>query len=159
MILKSGQYNQKKYLSSSDPLSPCNKDFIPDQAKMQCYTYLTPHLYTVTGGNLVDPSDDSLRKAFLLCDTIAQNQPGSRYACFGGFGKEFIGLVTQKDIRNIGRHLKRTVAKIYALCSLAPHEEAFTDCIQNTINSLYWGGENNPSAAIRFCDIASKKWR
>lgn len=143
----------KKYLSSDDPLSPCNSDFMPDVAKPICYTYLTPHLFIAAGADIGHPDSKYYPKAFGFCNAISLNDIPSRSACFGGFGKEFTTLAKDRDIRDIGSMNEDQLKKVYGWCQLAGDSQGTRDCISQALQSLFWGGENNPDASVKFCSI------
>ncbi len=142
---------KNKYLKNSDPLFPCNQNFIPAIAKANCYNYLTPHLWEVAGGDLGNPTDSDFTKAFKFCSNLVGDESVYRDACYGGFGKEFIGLAESRDIRKTSEMTPEQLKKIYDWCSLADNENGVLSCISQSVNSLYWGGENKPGAAIAFC--------
>lgn len=146
----------KKYLSGKNPLSLCLSDFMPKEARPLCYIYITPHLFEAAGGNLAGPTPQDFKKAFTFCDAISLADRTDREACFGGFGKEFVVLAKNRDIRNIENMTREELAKVYEWCLLAPHQDGVTACIHNAIQSLYWGGENDRHVAIRFCSLMSE---
>ncbi|MCP6719984.1 MAG: hypothetical protein KJI72_01480 [Patescibacteria group bacterium] len=141
----------KKYLSADDPLHPCSSDFIPDIARPQCYIYLTPHLFKVVGGSLGSPTPEDFEKAFLLCEKIPASDTASRHTCYGGFGKEFIVLAKNRDIRNIDKMTDEELAKVYEWCLLAKNQNGILACVNSAAASLYWGGENDRGIVIKFC--------
>ena len=140
-----------KYFRQGDPLYPCSADFIPKEARYLCYLYLTPHLFEAAGENTWTPTPD----AFPFCDALPVSDSRHRDACYGGFGKEFLGFVADRDIRtsSVENITKEQLRKIYELCLLAGNKEGTLSCINSATNSLYWGGENDRGAAIRFCTV------
>jgi hypothetical protein len=136
---------------TSDPLSPCNQQFVPAYAKPICYTYLTPHLVTEAGGTLSDPTDDQLAKAYQYCNPIPLSNKAERIACFGGFGKEFVVMARNKDIRDVASMTADEMKKVYRWCGLTSEADGRQHCLFQALTSLYWGGENDRSAAKRFC--------
>jgi len=140
-----------KYFSKEDPLYPCSADFIPQEAQYLCYLYLTPHLFEIAGENTWIPTPD----AFPFCDTLPVSDIRNRDACYGGFGKEFLGFIAQRDIRtsSVQNITEEQLLKIYELCLLANNEVGTISCINSATNSLYWGGENDRGVAIRFCSV------
>lgn len=150
---KSWAKMRKIYLKDSDPLYPCNNDFIPDNAKHMCYTYLTPHLFQVAGADLGNPQPEHFKKAFTYCSKVPQNQPGNIQACYGGFGKEFVVLLMGRDIRmnTLERIEKDKFKKVFEFCKLADQLKGVEACIIDAVSSYYWGGENKPTIAILFC--------
>ncbi|MFZ2522241.1 MAG: hypothetical protein WAX44_00040 [Minisyncoccia bacterium] len=145
-----------KYLDKNKPLSLCQKDFIPENAKSFCYDYLTPFLFEAVGANIGSPTDEDFKKAFKICDSIPLNQAGYRDACFGGFGKEFNGLVQGRDIRmdSVNSISKEKLGKIHDWCMLTDKVDDQKSCIIHAMNSLYWGGENDKMVPINFCTVS-----
>lgn len=163
-------------LRLDDPLSPCNKDYIPEDSKHMCYTYITPWLFEAASLSAANPqssnssaatrtvslsapspmSEEIYEKAFSYCQSIPAVQTGNRAACFGGFGKEFIGLANERDIRDMGSLPKEKLKMVYDWCQLPNDEEGAKHCLLSAMSSLYWGGENKPDAAITICDISGK---
>lgn len=144
---------RKEYLLVNDPFYPCAADFMPGSAKHLCYTYLTPYLWEAVGANLGNPTDTDFAKSFALCDQI----PDQEYTntCFGGFGKEFVGLAASRDIRRVDQMNDEQLTTVYQWCQLAKNSDGIKACLEQALSSLYWGGENDRSASIRFCKVIS----
>lgn len=140
----------KKYLVADQPLGLCQADFIPSDAKPICYLYLTPQLFIAAGGNLADPRP-YFQKAFTFCEEISINESANRDSCFGGFGKEFVVLAQNRDIRRVDQMNDGQLRIIYDWCRLAQVKDGVVSCISHSLGSLYWGGENDVKASIRFC--------
>ena len=51
----------------------------------------------------------------------------------------------------------RRLQLVYSWCELALIEDGISACVESAVQSLYWGGENNPDAAIRFCSHISNE--
>ncbi|MBI4133027.1 hypothetical protein HY478_00275 [Candidatus Uhrbacteria bacterium] len=143
------QKAREKYLV--DPLSPCMSNLIPDNAKAQCLTYLTPELWKHVGINMGHPEPELFTAAFSYCDSIAQSREDLRSACFGGFGKEFVPLALGRDIRDTDAWSARETSLVEDWCSRADDREGKAACIEQALQSLFWGGENDPAIAFRFC--------
>lgn len=159
-IVGGGFHNQElwqkksdEYLSVSDPLYLCSKEIMPEIAQAQCYTYLTPHLFKRAGGSLSNLTPDVYERAFVYCEGIPKSEASLRASCYGGFGKEFVVLAKARDVRQIGNMTDEELAKVYEWCSLAPHSEGINACINTSAASIFWGGENEPVAVIKFCSI------
>lgn len=142
---------RKIYLSQASPLSPCIKDFMPSEVRPMCFIYLTPYLWEAAGGDIGNPTEETFKKAFTFCDKLAPDDFVDRDACFGGFGKEFIAIVNQRDIRGVEALTDDQLKKMYEWCRLSPQPKGAASCVVFGANSLYWGGENDKSVAIRFC--------
>lgn len=145
--------SREKYLDTKDPLAPCSTSVIPREAKGMCYTYITPHLFEVAGGNLANPQAEDFAAAFKFCDKISKSTPDLRQDCFSGIGKEFPVLALSRDIRSVDVADDTALRQMRDWCALAPHEEAYEDCTRSIVSSLYWGGENDPHTVIRFCEL------
>lgn len=145
---------RKKYLNPKEPLSMCSK-LIPQEGRYLCYVYITPFLFESVGADIGNPGTESFEKSFPICEKIAANDKSNRDACFGGFGKEFVGLVQSRDIRKdaIGNMTDEQFIQVYDWCKLANNKDGTAACITHAMNSLYWGGENDPKVAIGFCGV------
>ena len=141
------------YLKTEEPLYPCSADFIPAEAKYMCYVYLTPHFFKVVGINLSSPTPENYREAFRFCSEIPVNETRNRDACYGGFGKEFVVLAQNRDIRKIESMTEEQLQTVYEWCLVADNKDGVISCIHHATNSLYWGGENDRSTAIQFCNL------
>jgi hypothetical protein len=149
----------KKYLDRPDALALCKEKFIPDEARGQCYTYLTPHLFIAAGTNLGSPDPKVFGKAFSFCATLPESDAVNRAACFGGFGKEFVVLAQDRDVRRIDQMNEERMKKVHDWCALANDAKGTVDCSMSALGSIYWGGENDRSAAIRFCTTSPEDLR
>jgi len=148
--------NQKdKYLTKDDPLYPCNQPFIPAVAKPNCFLYLTPHLWEAAGGKIEDPQEKDFAKAFSFCSKLTGVNSQYQDLCYGGFGKEFVGLAMSRDIRKVSEINDSQLDMVYKWCLLADQKRGVVSCLHQAINSLYWGGENKPFASINFCKVMS----
>ncbi len=145
------QKERKRYFTIHDPFSPCNRDFIPEEARSICYIYLTPWLWEAVGADMRNPTPVDFEKAFKLCDQLSFEY---RDVCYGGFGKEFVVLAKGRDIRIMTRENTSDVqlASIYQWCTLAHDEGGISSCLLSALNSLYWMGTNDRMIAIRFCE-------
>jgi hypothetical protein len=147
------QEKKEKYFKESDPLYPCSAAFIPESAKVICYTYLTPHLFESAGADLGRPLPEEFKKAFTFCESLSG---GARRACFGGFGKEFIVLAQNRDVRAIDKMSEDQFATVIGWCSLSVPSDGKQDCVIDAMRSVFWGGENDPGASVNFCLVAAK---
>lgn len=146
----------KKYFHEDDPLYPCTAPFMPREVQPFCYIYLTPHLFEVAGASLALPTPTHFKKAFEYCERIPEHEQQNRKSCFGGPGKEFIVLARAHDIRNVDQSSDRELAKAAEWCGLAGSAETRHYCDEEAASSLYWGGENDPDAALRFCSLVDE---
>lgn len=140
------------YLKTDDPLFLC-KGFMPEQAKEICYTYITPLLFEAAGADIQAPQPDTFARAFAFCDMLKGRDASGRAACFGGFGKEFVVLAQDRDIRRIEDTTTEQMGEVYSWCTLAGNREGMKSCLSSALNSLYWGGENTFTVAVRFCGV------
>lgn len=140
-----------EYFKKADPLHICSSDFMPEEVRGRCYDYLTPYLWEAVGGDINNPTRVDFQKAFRLCDEIVEEE--YRNICFGGFGKEFVGLAQSKDIRRVDQMDDDRLRQIADWCSLAEEREGIRECLGHALSSLFWGGENDYHVSIRFCNI------
>jgi hypothetical protein len=142
----------KLYLRIDDPLYPCTSSFMPENARPLCFSYLTPHLLLVAGADLGNPKPEDYRRAFKYCEGISSSDIQNRDACFGGFGKEFVVLAKGRDIRKIESLSEDEMRNVYEWCNQSGNKNGVKSCIRHAINSLFWGGENDVSISINFCN-------
>ena len=142
-----------KYFKADDPLYPCDAEFMPPLVKPQCYTYLTPHLFEFAGADMGHPTPQNFEEAFRFCDAIPRKDKENRARCFGGFGKEFVVLAQNRDIRKIEDMTNEQLGIVAEWCGLAHDARGISECDRDALQSLYWGGENNPDASLRFCNV------
>ena len=147
----------KNVFNDSDPLAPCNQDFIPDSTKSFCYMYLTPRLFQAAGAELGNPDPKYYPKAFSYCESIPKSRTSDRYSCFASFGKEFTVLANDRNIQSVESMSNDKLLKIYTWCNAVGSKESLTPCLGSALQSLYWGGENAPDVSIRFCGIIPDK--
>lgn len=142
-----------RYLSDEDPLNPCNLEFMPEEAEPMCYNYATPRLFEAAGASLAAPTPADYEKAFPLCELIPEDETRNREACYGGFGKEFVVLSKGRDVRNIEHMSDAELSRVHDWCQLAGNAFGTEACIRASVNSLFWGGENDRAIGIRFCAL------
>lgn len=140
-----------KYLSDDKPLQLCQADFMPADAKLLCFTYITPYIFQAAGAADGNPTPDMFKKSFAFCDPVTDKT--LRLACYGGLGKEFIVLAQDRDIRNIADTSDDKLKLTLSWCDMATKEEAKTSCITSVVDSLFWGGENDFHGSVRFCSF------
>jgi len=154
---KTWQKQREVNLKASDPLYPCNSDVIPDEsAKKLCFIYITPHLFNTAGETTEGkPTTEAITKAFTFCNQIPKPDVQNRDVCFGGFGKEFVVLARDRDIRNVDNMPAGQLKQVMDWCNLTPDQEGQKSCIKFSVGSLFWGGENKRTAAVNFCNITT----
>lgn len=140
-----------KYLAKDDPLRLCKADYMPEDAKVLCYSYITPYIFDAAGAINGNPSPDMYPKSFAYCDEVENDV--QRYACYGGLGKEFIVLSQDRDIRKMEDTPDKNLKLTASWCDLAAKDEAKKACTESVIDSLFWGGENNPTVSVRYCSL------
>lgn len=143
-----------KYLSVDDPLKMCKADYMPENAKVLCYSYVTPFIFESAGAVNGMPTPNIYPKAFAYCDDIEDEI--HRKSCYGGLGKEFIVLSQDRDIRRIEDTPDDKLKLTASWCGLAGKQEAKISCLLAVVDSLYWGGENDPIVSIRYCSLLDK---
>ena len=140
-----------KYLKVGDPFYICSPPLMPQEAKGRCLDYLTPHLWEAVGGDINNPKNEDFQKAFKLCHLITEED--FRNICFGGFGKEFVGLAQSRDIRSVDQMNEGRLKQIIDWCNLAEEKAGTRSCLSHALSSIFWGGENDYHASIRFCSV------
>ncbi len=165
-IISGGGHNhalwEKKrieWLKPKDPLYPCTRDFMPPDGKIFCLIYITPYLWEAVGADIGHPGDKDFAASFKFCDALSADDAVGRDACFGGFGKEFTTLANDRDIRNVDQMDDEHMRKVYNWCTLAGNQNGIAACVTHAMNSLYWGGENKPEGAIRFCGVITPDYQ
>ncbi len=145
-----------KYLVATKPLGLCQQSFVPESARYLCYVYLTPYLFEVAGGDLGKLTPDVYVKSFKYCAALPATSLVDRDACFGGFGKEFMGVIQGRDARSssLNKLSAEQFKDVYAWCALANDKMGEGACIVHALNYVYWGGENDASIAFKFCGAA-----
>ncbi len=143
-----------KYFKVTDPLYPCDAAFMPAEVRSICYIQLTPHLFTAAGGNLGNMTPDVYPTAFSYCNALAVGTD-ERTSCYSGFGKEFVVIAQGRDVRDVGSMQEPALQNIKAWCALAHDAPGEIACNGSALESLFWGGENKPDAALTYCSIAS----
>ncbi|TSC85983.1 MAG: Uncharacterized protein G01um10147_1050 [Microgenomates group bacterium Gr01-1014_7] len=156
-IISGGGHDKKlwaklrpNYLKLDNPFYICSPEFMPNEGRSRCYDYITPFLWEAVGGDINNPNETDFQKSFKLCNQISETN--YRNICFRGFGKEFVGLAQSKDIRKVDQMDNSRLKKIVNWCSLAEEKEGVRECLDHALNSIFWGGENDYHASIRFCN-------
>lgn len=146
---------REKYFSSHNQLSPCMTRIIPEQAEALCLLYITPHLFELAGADLGRPDPALFPTAFSFCDAISKQKKSLRGWCFAGFGKEFVALAGERDIRDVTRYSDIQYNRVIEWCALAEAADGRDACVAEAVGSILWGGENDPEASFRFCSLVS----
>ncbi|MBI2056268.1 MAG: hypothetical protein HYT37_02715 [Candidatus Sungbacteria bacterium] len=143
------------YLRAEKPLDLCRAAFMPRDVQSWCFVYITPFFWEAVGGDIGNPTDEVFTKAFRWCDKIPLTEMDSRGMCFSGFGKEFVGLALSRDIRAdaVQYITDEQLQWVYERCLLAKNKEGAAACVTHAMQSLFWGGENNRSVALRYCGV------
>ncbi len=144
---------RKKYLSQKDPIGVCLRKEIPNAVRDICVIYLTPFIWENVGIDLGNPDPALFPKAFSYC-TSSRLTKQLRASCMEGFGKEFIGLALHQDYRSVNRLGDEEFMNMHAWCMSAPQPLDQASCLRGVASSLFWGGENDPKIAFRFCAIS-----
>ncbi len=160
-LLSGGAHNReqwliarKKYLLPEKPLELCMSPLVPDVAKTLCLSYLTPRLFELAGAEIGNPDPSTFEKAFSFCEPIREKK--WRDACYGGFGKEFIPLAASRDIRSIDQMSDEAYSRAAGWCMHTSITGARSACIRQALQSVFWGGENDPAASLRFCGLVDQ---
>lgn len=139
----------------TDPLAPCTTDVVPNELKEICLVYLTPEIWARAGIELGAPDEKKFNEAFSYCDYLPIDAVSLRKACYSGFGKEFVPLAGARDIRDISSYSNGEFARAISWCGYAGNEQGEEWCISEGLDSVFWGGENDPEASFRYCSIVT----
>lgn len=148
-----------KYLRKENPLTSCQSKIMPPDGRIFCLIYITPYLWEAAGADTGSPTAKDFSASFKFCDALPADDAAGRDACFGGFGKEFTTLANDRDIRNVDQMDEQHMRQVYDWCTLAQNTNGTAACVAAAMNSLYWGGENKPAGAIRFCNVISDEYQ
>lgn len=140
-----------KYLTPGDPLRICEEDYMPESAKTFCYSYITPYIFDAAGAVNGNPTPEIYPASFAFCDAVENDQ--HRETCYAGLGKEFIVLAQDRDIRRMEDTPDDKLQLAASWCMLAEKEEAQKACLLDILNSIFWGGENDPGVSVRYCSL------
>jgi hypothetical protein len=147
------EQKKDKYLTVDKPLRMCQEDYMPDGAKVLCYSYITPFIFDAAGARNGNPTPDIYTKSFSFCDDVESDR--DRESCYAGLGKEFIVLAQDRDIRRMEDTPNDRLELAISWCMLAEKTEAQEACLIEILDSLYWGGENDPEVSVRYCGLLS----
>lgn len=147
------------YLKKDNPLSICQRKGMPSDGRIFCLIYITPYLWEAVGADLGHPISKDFSASFKFCDALPADDFAGRDVCFGGFGKEFTTLANERDIRNVDQMDETHMRQVYDWCVLAGSKNSIASCVASAMNSLYWGGENNPDGAIRLCGVIADAYQ
>jgi hypothetical protein len=147
-----------KYLDPKHPTALCENSYFPESSKFFCYEYITPYLFEAAGAQPGNPTASDFKKAFNFCKQVVNIS--SRNTCYGGFGKEFVGIQQSRDIRiaSIAKISNESLKQVYDWCLLAADKNGSAACIVDSANNLYWGGENDFHISLRLCAQVSDEY-
>ncbi len=164
MEMKDGIHNEElwapqkdKFVDADNPLSLCQADYMVDGAKHLCYAYITPYLFDAIGGHGNQPTADIFAASMKLCESELEEK--YRRVCYAGFGKEYIVLAKNLNIQALDNLNSDEVTKVENWCDKAPHNYGALECKLAVVDSLYWGGENDFQASVKYCSEISAKDR
>jgi len=149
------EQSKEKYLAGS-PVALCASYIVPDDFKNICMTYITPQIWEAVGISLGAPEEEKFADAFALCEDIPASDTELIESCYSGFGKEFIPLAGARDIRDISSYSNSDFGRAISWCLYAGNEEGKKWCINEGLDSIFWGGENNPEASFRYCSVVGE---
>ncbi len=139
------------YFTASDPLAPCSTRLIPQSAKARCYVYITPHLLAAVGSDFRTKDTSKFADAMRACTALPFGS--DRSSCIGGFGKDFVSVVGEKDIRKLdqGVFSDEQLRRVESLCHLVQAREDAYACESYALSYFFWGGDADPKLSLRFC--------
>jgi len=139
-----------EFVDLNNPLSICKADYMPNLGKSVCYSYITPFLFDAAK-LVTETQEDQFKKSFTYCDEI--DSTGQRRSCYGGIGKEFVTFAFKGDTRAEKRATDKEITNLLSMCALAHKKEAYEACVLEALDTLYWGGENDPYSSVKLCNL------
>lgn len=150
------QENGTKYLSKDNPLKMCQSDVMPADFKVMCYIYVTPFIFdSVTNSDL--PSFDDYHPATTRCENVTNDK--YRYACYGGFAKEFVNFVFGRDVRQVAKSNDEDLHTMLDACMVIDNDFGRRACVEYSVYALYRSGNNPYQVTARFCAMADDKFK
>ena len=146
---------RKEYLKPADPFGICKSNIVPDSWRPMCYNYMTPFAFEAFGADMAYPDPEIYKKTFALCDKIPASQKAERQSCFGGLGKEFIGIAIGRNFTPDYEPNEEQLGLMYNWCTRAEVQDGLNYCINSTMDSLYWGGERPYETALSYCGLVA----
>jgi hypothetical protein len=140
-----------EYLNPADPFAFCQEDYLPDEYRTMCYNYMTPYAFEALGADMGYPDPEIYSQTFDFCSKISMSEPQLRDACYGGLGKEFIGIATGRNFVPGVEPNKEQLQLMLDWCYLADEADGKAYCVASTVGSLYWGGEKPYQTALKYC--------
>lgn len=144
-----------EYLDPDEPFGFCNSAIVPDEFRAICYIYMVPYAFEAFGANMASPDADAFEYTFALCDAVPTSDEQTRRACFGGVGKEFIGIATGRNFAQGQEPSSDQLQKMYDWCLLAEPNDGRRACIESVVYSLYWGGERPYETSLTYCSLVT----
>jgi len=144
---------REEYLHPEEPFGLCSSNIVPDKYKPMCYIYMTPFAYEALGADMAYPAPEIYEQTFALCEKIPIDRVEERKACFGGLGKEFIGVAIGRNFAPEAEPKKEHLQLMYDWCLLAEPSDGRTYCVNSVADSLYWGGERPFETTLLYCSL------
>jgi hypothetical protein len=138
----------------SDPLYPCDADWMPEEVQPSCYVQITARLFLAAGGPMTNVPSEFFPDAFSFCALIPESQNANRSQCYAGFGKEFV--IYGNDLRALGTLPNAELQKLRTWCAMAGTEDGERSCDSSVLGTLFWGGEQSADSSFRFCALAQE---
>lgn len=145
------EVERERNLIAAEPLEICDREYLTEGQRRFCYVYITPFLLESVGADQGRPNPSDFASVFDICIGINKEHPELRSECFGGLGKEFIGIVAGRDFRDGIKITDEGYKTMQDWCSLAKDLDGIISCQSSVTGSLYWGGENDIALPLSFC--------
>jgi hypothetical protein len=146
-----------EYLKKEDPFYLCKSDIVPEEYKPMCYNYMTPFAFEALGADMANPGPEIYSKTFALCEEIPKENTEERRSCFGGLGKEFIGIAIGRNFTPGYEPSTKELQNMASWCDLAEPHDGKEACFVSVMGSLYWGGEKPYETPVKFCSLIADK--
>jgi len=144
------QFGQK-YIQESNPTEICEANYMPNEFRQVCMFYITPFIFDKIGVGKQIPSDIQIEEALANCEAVLDEE--LRRSCYGGFPKELISYIHNRDVRVYEQSTDAELSKMYDPCSLAPSGLGVESCVKRSVGALDRRGTHSYTLALRYCDL------
>ena len=151
------EIRRDEYLQPNDPFGFCERDMVPGEFRPMCYNYMTPYVFETLDADMGYPAPSVYEETFSLCAEIPKSDERERRECFGGLGKEFIGIAAGRNYVAGAAPTIGQLKTMYSWCMLAVPTDGQRYCLESTVNSLYWGGEQPVEIPLNYCGIVESE--
>ncbi len=141
------------YMPENDILMPCNADFMPSEMRSACYSYLKPRFLEAAGATRDAVNPDAYSKALSYCKKIPDDDFGSRYGCYAGFGAAF-AYIANGDAHTLGYMSESAIHNVHEWCSFIDDAKGRRECSLSALDNIFWNGKSGSPASTVYCSLA-----